>query len=177
MLLVRLFLFIIPPVWAAMRVKSTKREKMSRRFWILGPELALFCVIADVLIGLFLGDALTFGGPAGPPDIVRFSATGADHLAISDFIVSNLIGLRRVHAVLHAWRDLHAPGKRRLHALHDASRQWPRDPLASYASMHSRREVVSYLALRVSSCAARLVKFGLHANSAQNIRRRSHRWR
>jgi hypothetical protein len=92
-LLVRLFLFIIPPVWAAMRVKSTKREKMSRRFWILGPELALFCVLADVLIGLFLGDALTFGGPAGLPDIVRFSATGAEHLAVSDFIVSNLIGL------------------------------------------------------------------------------------
>jgi hypothetical protein len=92
-LLVRLFLFIIPPVWAAMRVKSTKREKMSRRFWILGPELALFCVLADVLIGLLLGDALTFGGPAGPPDITRFSSSGADHLAIADFVVSNLIGL------------------------------------------------------------------------------------
>ena len=92
-LLIRLLLLVIPPVWAAMRVKSTKREKMSRRFWILGPELALFCVLADVLIGLLLGDALPFGGPAGPPDIARFSASGPDHLAVTDFIASNLIGL------------------------------------------------------------------------------------
>jgi hypothetical protein len=92
-LLVRLFLLIIPPVWAAMRVKSTKREKMSRRFWVLGPELALFCVLTDVLIGLFLGDALPLGGPAGPPNIARLSSSGADHLALADFVLSNLIGL------------------------------------------------------------------------------------
>ncbi len=92
-LLVRLFLFIIPPVWAAMRVKSTKREKMSRRFWVLGPELAFFCVLADILISLFLGEALPFGGPAGPPDLTRFGATGAAHLAVTDFIVGNLIAL------------------------------------------------------------------------------------
>jgi hypothetical protein len=92
-LVLRTFLFIIPPVWAAMRVKSTRREKMSRRFWVLGPTLALFCVLADVLIALFIGEALLFGGPASPPDIVRFGASGRDHLAISDFIVTNLIGL------------------------------------------------------------------------------------
>ncbi|HEX6540485.1 MAG TPA: hypothetical protein VF040_01920 [Ktedonobacterales bacterium] len=92
-LIVRTFLFIAPPVWAAMRVKSTKREKMSRRFWRLGPELALICVGADVVIALGLGEATLWGGAAGPPDIARFAASGPAHLALTDFLVSTLARL------------------------------------------------------------------------------------
>ena len=87
---VRTLLFIAPPVWTAMRVKSTKREKMSRRFWRLGPLLAALCITADVVIALALGEATLWGGAAGPPDIVRFGATGATHLAIGDFLLSTL---------------------------------------------------------------------------------------
>jgi hypothetical protein len=87
-LVVRTLLFIAPPVWAAMRVKSTKREKMSRRFWRLGPLLALLCIAADVVIALSLGEASLWGGAVGPPDIVRFGASGSTHLAIADFLVS-----------------------------------------------------------------------------------------
>ena len=89
-LVVRTLLFIAPPVWAAMRVKSTKREKMSRRFWRLGPLLALLCIGADVVIALALGEATLWGGAAGPPDIIRFGATGAAHLAVGDFLLSTL---------------------------------------------------------------------------------------
>jgi hypothetical protein len=89
-LIVRTLLFVAPPVWAAMRVKSTKREKMSRRFWRLGPILALICIGADVLIALSLGEATLWGGAAGPPDIVRFSASGSAHLAVTDFLLSTL---------------------------------------------------------------------------------------
>lgn len=92
-LVVRTLLFIAPPVWAAMRVKSTKREKMSRRFWRLGPGLALLCIATDVVIALTLGEATLWGGAAGPPDIVRFGAIGATHLAVSDFLVSTLARL------------------------------------------------------------------------------------
>ncbi|HEY1388439.1 MAG TPA: hypothetical protein VGF38_07830, partial [Ktedonobacterales bacterium] len=89
-LIVRTLLFVAPPVWAAMRVKSTKREKMSRRFWRLGPILALTCTGANVLVALLLGEATLWGGASGPPDIARFGASGSAHLAIADFLVSTL---------------------------------------------------------------------------------------
>jgi hypothetical protein len=92
-LLLRLTLFILPPVWAAMRVKSTKREKMSRRFWRLGPILAGWCVLASVLIALFIGESLLLGGPAGGPDLARFFAAGKTHLSPVEFIVSAMIQL------------------------------------------------------------------------------------
>jgi hypothetical protein len=92
-LLLRLTLFILPPVWAAMRVKSTKREKMSRRFWRLGPVLAGWCVLASVLIALFIGEAMMLGGPASGPDIARFFASGETHLSPVDFTVSTLVRL------------------------------------------------------------------------------------
>ena len=92
-LVLRTLLFIAPPLWAAMRVKSTKREKMSRRFWRLGPTLALLCIAADVVVALSLGEATLWGGAAGPPDIARFGATGAAHLAIGDFLLSTLTRL------------------------------------------------------------------------------------
>lgn len=90
LLLLRTLLFIAPPVWTAMRVKSTKREKMSRRFWWLGPQLAIICIVADVVIALSLGEATLWGGAAGPPDIVRFGASGSAHLAVTDFLITTL---------------------------------------------------------------------------------------
>lgn len=89
-LILRLFLFVLPPVWAAKRVISTRREKMSRRFWLLGPGLALLCGLANLLIALFLGESLPLGGPAGPADITRFSAHGAAALAPGVFALSML---------------------------------------------------------------------------------------
>lgn len=66
LLLARLALFILPPVWAAMRVVSTKREKMSRRFWRLGPTLALWCALATAALALIFGGTdFPFGGTDG----------------------------------------------------------------------------------------------------------------
>jgi hypothetical protein len=87
-LILRTLLFVAPPVWAAMRVKSTKREKMSRRFWRLGPILAVICIAADVVIALAIGEATLWGGNAGGPDIARFGATGPTHLVVTDFLIS-----------------------------------------------------------------------------------------
>lgn len=87
-LVLRLILGFSPPVWAAMRVTSTRREKMSPRFWRLGPVLAGVCVAADALIALALGDALLFGGPAGGPDVVRLLQSGPDHLSLGTFLVA-----------------------------------------------------------------------------------------
>ncbi len=77
-LILRTALFILPPVWAAMRVVSTKREKMSRRFWRLGPTMALGAAILSVLIALFVGETyVPWGGLNTAPDIVRLGMTGA----------------------------------------------------------------------------------------------------
>jgi hypothetical protein len=84
-LVLRLVLSFSPPVWAALRVTSTKREKMSRRFWWLGPQLALACVVADSVVALALGDALLLGGAAGPADAWRLAHAGAQHLTLGAF--------------------------------------------------------------------------------------------
>ncbi len=86
-LVLRLVLGFSPPVWAALRVVSTRREKMSRRFWWLGPLLAVLCAAVDVVVALVLGEALVLGGPAGPPDLVRLEARGAAHLGAGTFVL------------------------------------------------------------------------------------------
>lgn len=90
-LLLRLMLSFSPPVWAAARVVSTKREKMSRRFWRLGPLLAFWCVLADAAVALALGEFNLLGGPAGPPDLARFSMHGAEALTPGGFILGEVL--------------------------------------------------------------------------------------
>jgi hypothetical protein len=85
-LVLRLALSFSPPVWAALRVTSTKREKMSRRFWGLGPALAAVCTVADAVVALVLGDALLLGGASGPADAWRLTHGGAQHLALGAFV-------------------------------------------------------------------------------------------
>lgn len=92
-LVAQLGLTFSPPVWAAMRVVSTRREKMSRRFWQLGPQLAALCVAVDMAVSLALGDARPFGGPAGPPDALRLIQGGPEHLTLASFALDKLLWL------------------------------------------------------------------------------------
>lgn len=92
-LIARTALFVLPPVWAAIRVVSTKREKMSRRFWRLGPILAVCCVVADAAVALLIGEADTLGGPVNGPDIARFTAHGSAALAPAAFVGNELLTL------------------------------------------------------------------------------------
>jgi hypothetical protein len=96
-LILRLALFALPPVWAAMRVVSTRREKMSPRFWRLGPILASWCALSGALFVLFIGqtDGQWGGlldGPAGTPALGRFFADGPAHLTPLDFLIGQLGG-------------------------------------------------------------------------------------
>ncbi len=76
-LILRTLLFLTPPVWAAMRVVSTRREKMSRRFWRLGPTMAALAWTLGLLIELFIGETLVpWGGLATTPDIARLGVVG-----------------------------------------------------------------------------------------------------
>jgi hypothetical protein len=86
--IVFLFLqFLLAPFWATRRIKQTsKRERLSRRFWLLGPRLAVLCVAIDLLVSLFAGQALyTFDGIQHGPVLLRLFATGTSNLPWQDF--------------------------------------------------------------------------------------------
>jgi len=56
--------FILAPFWTTRRIKETsKRERLSGRYWLLGPRLAALCLGIDILLSLVAGQATyTFTG-------------------------------------------------------------------------------------------------------------------
>lgn len=89
--LLRLVLTFLPPIWAAMRVVSTRREKMSARFWRLGPLLAAGCTLLDAAVALAFGDTTLLGGPVpGGSDLARFGAQGPFALSPGAFVSGEL---------------------------------------------------------------------------------------
>ncbi|GCF10439.1 hypothetical protein [Dictyobacter arantiisoli] len=89
-LLFIIFQYILPPVWATRRVTSTKREKMSKRFWWLGPRLAALCLIFDILISLFCGLPLTMFDVQQGPVLLRLFASGASHISLLGYALIEL---------------------------------------------------------------------------------------
>ncbi len=86
-----LVLQFAPPVWAAKRVVSTRREKMSKRFWKMGPILAVLCWLVDVAVTLGLGNKDLLIGPDGKgPVWQRLTESGAAHLSLGTFAVNEL---------------------------------------------------------------------------------------
>src|ERR1700730_14494912 len=78
--------YLIAPVWATGRIVSTKRERLSRRFWLLGPRMAAICLGIDILISLTCGLAVNpFGGVQQGSAIWRFFISGPDHLSLLEF--------------------------------------------------------------------------------------------
>ncbi|HET9919985.1 MAG TPA: hypothetical protein VFQ30_09120 [Ktedonobacteraceae bacterium] len=90
-LLFLLLQFLVAPFWATRRIQSPKRERLSKRFWLLGPLMAIICLGVDLLLTLFAGMAVnSLGGSQQGPAIVRFFTTGANHLTFSDFALYEL---------------------------------------------------------------------------------------
>lgn len=87
-----LVLQFAPPVWAASRVVSTKREKMSGRFWKMGPILAGCCFLVDLAVTLTLGNAGLFGGPDGNGPVWARLAPGAAHPLTWAAFIGNELG-------------------------------------------------------------------------------------
>ncbi len=78
--------FLVAPYWATRRIQSTKRERLSKRFWLLGPRMAAICLCIDLFISLAIGLALyTFNGVQQGPALWRFFASGPNHLSLLDF--------------------------------------------------------------------------------------------
>ncbi|MGH2510394.1 MAG: hypothetical protein ACRDHZ_23710, partial [Ktedonobacteraceae bacterium] len=79
--------FLLVPFWTTRRIKQlSKRERLSRRFWLLGPRLAALCLGIDIVISLIAGLAIyTFDGVQQGPALVRFFASGTSHLSLVNF--------------------------------------------------------------------------------------------
>ena len=86
--------FLIAPLWATRRLQSTKRERLSKRLWLLGPRLAGICFAIDVGISLTMGLAIfTFTSIQQGPALYRFFASGSNHLSLLDFGFYELRGI------------------------------------------------------------------------------------
>lgn len=87
-----LFQFLLAPFWATRRIKQfSKRERLSRRFWLLGPRLAAICAGIDIVLSLIVGPALfTFSSIQQGPALVRFFASGANALSFADYALYEL---------------------------------------------------------------------------------------
>jgi hypothetical protein len=95
--------FLFAPYWATSRVASSKRERLSKRFLLLGPCLALICFGIDVVITLALGEpAGSFGSQLGPA-LIRMLSSGAHHLALASWLLyelQTLITLLALHTLV-----------------------------------------------------------------------------
>jgi hypothetical protein len=97
--------FLLAPFWATRRIKQWgKRERLSRRFWLLGPRLAALCLGIDMVVALVAGLAIyTFTGVQQGPALVRFFASGAQHLSLLDFglyELKNAVALFALYTVI-----------------------------------------------------------------------------
>ncbi|MDQ6662326.1 MAG: hypothetical protein M3Z24_15350 [Chloroflexota bacterium] len=83
--------YLIGPVWATRRISSHRRERLSRRFWLLGPRLAAICLGIDILITLTLGLSVSaLGGVQQGPALLRLFTAGKDHLSFIDLGIYEL---------------------------------------------------------------------------------------
>src|SRR5258708_7771208 len=72
--------FLIAPLWATRRLQSIKRERLSKRLWLLGPRLAGICIAIDLVISLTMGLAIfPFTSPQQGPAPYLFFTSRPNH--------------------------------------------------------------------------------------------------
>src|SRR2546430_4356102 len=85
-LLFLVFQYLLGPFWATRRIVSTRRERLSKRFWLLGPRMAAICLGIDIVISLTCGLSVNaFGGVQQGPTLWRVFFNCANHLSLLDF--------------------------------------------------------------------------------------------
>ncbi|GCE10757.1 hypothetical protein [Tengunoibacter tsumagoiensis] len=85
------FMFIFPSFWATRRILSTRRERLSKRFWLLGPRLAAICFAIDLFLSLAIGQAVKLFGVQQGPVLLRLLQSGPDHMSLLQFGVAELL--------------------------------------------------------------------------------------
>src|SRR5437764_8785197 len=84
-LLFLVFQYLLGPFWATRRIVSTRRERLSKRFWLLGSRMAAICLGIDIVISLTCGLSVNaFGGVQQGPALWRLLVAGANHLSLLD---------------------------------------------------------------------------------------------
>lgn len=91
------------PIWASYRIKSTRRERLSRRFWLLGPRMAGICFAIDALLSLTVGLSLFPGDLQRGPVLMRLFASGADHLSLQTYGLYELRTASLLLALFTIW--------------------------------------------------------------------------
>lgn len=87
-LLFLLLQYLIAPMWTTRRIAAPKRERLSRRFWLLGPRMAAICFILDLLITLALGMPVNgLGGIQQGPVLLRLLYPGPGHLTLAGYVL------------------------------------------------------------------------------------------
>lgn len=84
--------YLLPAFWATHRIASTKRERLSKRFWLLGLYMATICLAIDLLISLSCGLAVGQYGVQEGPVLLRMQAQAGSvhHLSVIDFSLAEL---------------------------------------------------------------------------------------
>ena len=77
--------YLLPAFWATHRIASAKRERMSKRFWLLGLSVAALCLAIDLVISLSCGRAVDQYGVQQGPVLLRMQAGSTNHLSLLDF--------------------------------------------------------------------------------------------
>jgi hypothetical protein len=91
--------YLLPAFWATHRIASTKRERLSKRFWLLGLRLAAICLAIDVIISLSCGMPVGQYGVQEGPVLLRIQENNAHHISLLAFGLSEL----RMAALLFAF--------------------------------------------------------------------------
>ncbi len=77
--------YLVGPVWATRRIASTRRERLSKRFWLLGVRMAAICLGIDIILTLLAGMPVNaLGGVQLGPALWRLFASGSNHLTLLD---------------------------------------------------------------------------------------------
>lgn len=75
--------YLLGPVWATRRMTSMKRERLSKRFWLLGPRMAAICLGIDIVVSLTSGLSVNaLGGVQQGPALWRLFVGGSNHLSL-----------------------------------------------------------------------------------------------
>lgn len=77
--------YLLGPVWATRRIVSPKRERLSKRFWLLGIRMAVLCLGIDIVLTLAIGLPVNaLGGIQQGPALWRLFINGSNHLSLLD---------------------------------------------------------------------------------------------
>ncbi|MBO0779832.1 MAG: hypothetical protein J2P37_13495 [Ktedonobacteraceae bacterium] len=91
--------YLLAPAWATRRIASTKRERLSKRFVLLGPLMAAICTGVDLVITLALGMPTGGYGTQHGSALLRLLANDPNRLSVGEFMFHELTTILALFAL------------------------------------------------------------------------------